>query len=66
MSFGQAWTELMGNMTKEQAFSILDYYYEQGVCFAALEYFVFIDLIRAILLTLRIFTKVLLHLITFA
>ena len=30
MNFGDAWKEYMGECNKEQAFAMMDYFYEQG------------------------------------
>lgn len=30
MNFGQAWKHILGDVTKETAFEIMDYFYEQG------------------------------------
>jgi aryl-alcohol dehydrogenase-like predicted oxidoreductase len=30
MNFGDAWTDAMGECSKETAFEILDYYYQNG------------------------------------
>lgn len=31
MNFGTAWRQLFGDMDKESAFKMLDFYYENGV-----------------------------------
>jgi len=30
MNFGTAWKEIMGECSKETAFAMMDYFYEQG------------------------------------
>jgi aryl-alcohol dehydrogenase-like predicted oxidoreductase len=30
MSLGDAWTNIMGEMTKESAFELLDYFFDMG------------------------------------